>query len=71
MLAVSTCSTGAFFPTTTVKVAAVLTKSDTFAKKMVMSPIFLGLARKALTRRDKLPIGAMGAKKWATCESLA
>ncbi|KAK4702856.1 hypothetical protein P7C70_g3360, partial [Phenoliferia sp. Uapishka_3] len=43
-----------FFPSTTVKFGGVITRSDTFARKMVPHPIFHGVAKRVLSRRDKM-----------------
>ncbi|KAK4688953.1 hypothetical protein P7C73_g1157, partial [Tremellales sp. Uapishka_1] len=55
---------GSFFPSTTRKVSAVLTKSKTFGEALTMHPTYLAVADKVLSRRDKMRNAAE--PKWST-----
>ncbi|KAL8279467.1 hypothetical protein RQP46_008029 [Phenoliferia psychrophenolica] len=58
--------TGAFFPTTTVKIGGLISRSDTYARKMVPHTVFHELAKEVLMRRDQMPLAPGGAMRWTT-----
>ncbi|CAD6584150.1 MAG: hypothetical protein CYPHOPRED_002625 [Cyphobasidiales sp. Tagirdzhanova-0007] len=55
--------TNDFFPETTRKVGALITRSDTFARTIVPHPVLLGIAKDVLTVRNRFWMGE-GQRQW-------